>query len=53
MGKLDDKNWQVIGERMPYFGVITLDKFKPEVLDQNAIDDFFATGEMHIALVLE
>ena len=29
-----DKNWQVIGERMPYFGVILADEFKPESLER-------------------
>lgn len=50
--KQNDKNWQVIGERMPYFGVITKDEFKPEALDQNAVDEFFATGDAHIETVL-
>lgn len=50
--KQKDKNWQVIGEQMPYFGVITWDEFKPDVLDQTAIDKFFVTGEEHIERVL-
>lgn len=51
--KQKDKNWQVIGQRMPYFGVITKDEFKPDVLDETAVDDFFATGETHIEIVLD
>lgn len=50
--KQKDKHWQVIGEQMPYFGVITWDEFKPDVLDKTAIDKFFETGEEHIEKVL-
>ncbi len=48
-----DKNWQVIGERMPYFGVISAENLKPGAMDQEAVDEFFATGERHVGGVLD
>lgn len=52
VAKHSDKHWRAIGERMPYYGVITKEEFKPDVLDEKAVDTFFATGERHIETVL-
>lgn len=43
-----DKVWEFYGEKNPYFGVATIDKFKGENLTNTAKDEFFQTGEIHI-----
>ena len=52
LSKRTDKNWQAVGQRMPYYGVVSIDEFKPEVFDQTAFNYFFETGETHIELIL-
>lgn len=46
--KNTDRDWEIFGQTAPYFGVISDEKFKPENLDESAINDFFASGEQHI-----
>jgi SAM-dependent methyltransferase len=43
-----DRDWSEIGANEPYFGVITHDRFKRDVLDAVAIEDFFASGQHDI-----
>ncbi|SDA36974.1 class I SAM-dependent methyltransferase [Sphingomonas sp. NFR15] len=40
-----DRDWQIIGETEPFFGVLTADRFKRENLDENARREFFRSGE--------
>lgn len=47
-----DRAWIAWGERDPYFAVITMPEFRAGVLDQQAVDKFFAMGERHAAYVL-
>lgn len=44
-----DDEWEAWGQRDPYFGVLTHDRFRADVLDENAKADFFASGEADIA----
>jgi SAM-dependent methyltransferase len=43
-----DKVWEFYGEKDPYFGVATIDKFKEANLTLSAKDEFFKSGEDHI-----
>lgn len=43
-----DRDWQIIGETEPYFGVITHEEFKRENLTESARSDFYNTGRRHI-----
>jgi len=48
-----DESWRKFGKEDPYFGVITAERFRKENLDDAALADFFASGESHIANVIE
>ncbi|MEO6394113.1 MAG: methyltransferase domain-containing protein, partial [Pyrinomonadaceae bacterium] len=50
--KNSDQNWETYGKDNPYFGVLSDEKFMRAQLDEQAIDEFFATGETHIAEVM-
>ena len=45
-----DQDWEEWGKTAPYYGVATDDKFRDP--DAAALDDFFRTGEDHIAGVM-
>jgi SAM-dependent methyltransferase len=40
-----DRDWQIIGETEPYFGVLTSERFKRDHMDESARADFFLSGE--------
>lgn len=40
-----DKDWTIIGETEPYFGVLTSNRFKRENMDEQSRSDFFRSGE--------
>lgn len=40
-----DADWEEIGRANPYYGVLTDPRFKTENLNDEALADFFATGE--------
>lgn len=46
-----DHDWRLIGERSPYFGVLTEDRFLGTPLDEAALSAFFATGAADVAFV--
>ncbi len=48
-----DESWRKFGSNDPYFGVITAEKFRKKNLNEAALRDFFASGENHIAKILE
>lgn len=48
-----DRDWEIIGETDPYFGVLTHDKFKRENLDDAGRSEFFRTGQENISYFLE
>jgi SAM-dependent methyltransferase len=47
-----DREWQKFGEKDPYYGVISCDKFRSGQMDDSAKDDFFASGKAHIDYVI-
>jgi 2-polyprenyl-3-methyl-5-hydroxy-6-metoxy-1,4-benzoquinol methylase len=44
-----DQNWEHFGEHDPYWAVVTQDKFKRSNLNQDSLDEFFASGENWIS----
>lgn len=47
-----DTAWEEWGRRDPYFGVITDPKFRSAGINENAKQEFFASGESHVHGVL-
>jgi ubiquinone/menaquinone biosynthesis C-methylase UbiE len=47
------EQWERFGRVDPYYGVLAGDEFRRENLDDDALERFFATGEQHVASVLE
>jgi SAM-dependent methyltransferase len=47
-----DIAWEEWGRRDPYFGVITNPKFRRNVINQEAKEDLFLSGRMHVANVM-
>jgi SAM-dependent methyltransferase len=48
-----DESWRKFGKDDPYFGVLTAERFRRENLDEATLLDFFASGEDHVAHILE
>jgi SAM-dependent methyltransferase len=48
-----DAEWQKWGRQDPYFAVITNEKFRSTHLTEEAKHEFFESGHVHIAYVLE
>lgn len=48
-----DKSWQKFGKDDPYFGVLSAERFRKRNLDAASLSDFFASGEAHVAEVLD
>lgn len=47
--KDSDREWEKLGQTDPYYGVVSLDKFRRANLGPEALRDFFKTGEEHVA----
>ena len=48
-----DTDWEAFGRSNPYFGVLTDDRYRSEVLTADVKEEFFETGYAHVADVLE
>jgi SAM-dependent methyltransferase len=48
-----DESWRKFGKEDPYFGVLTAERFRKKNLDEAALSDFFASGEGHVAHILD
>lgn len=48
-----DKDWQQLGEKNPYQAVLGSDKYNQSALDEQALADFFVSGEAHVARVFD
>jgi SAM-dependent methyltransferase len=46
--KRQDRDWETWGKRNPYFGVIADSKFLRANLNDDSLDEFFASGEHHV-----
>ena len=53
LGRRSDSEWERFGRQDPYYGVVTLDRFRRDKLTEEAKRDFFTSGEDHIAFVFE
>ena len=47
-----DRTWRPFGRVDPYYGVLSNEQFRADRLDAKALDEFFQTGEDHVAWVL-
>lgn len=47
-----DNTWEKLGETDPYYGVLSHEKYHRDRLDQDALDEFFASGEKVIEHML-
>lgn len=47
-----DTEWEKWGRQDPYFGVITAERFRSDRLNDEALAEFFASGEHHVDGVL-
>jgi SAM-dependent methyltransferase len=47
-----DRDWELLGQEDPYFGVCTHPRFHRQNLDENQREAFFETGREHIASVM-
>src|SRR3990172_4801439 len=52
-GKNPDKEWEKFGKKEPYYGVMTLDKFRKDKLDNKSIDEFIQSGRDHVEYVMD
>lgn len=49
LGDNTDKSWQSLGEKDPYYAVLTCDKFRRDRLDEKTKEEFFQTGKKHVS----
>lgn len=47
-----DKDWILLGEKEPYWSVLTQPKYKPKNISPDVLDDFYSTGEEEIEWVV-
>jgi SAM-dependent methyltransferase len=47
-GRGTDRDWKIWGETNPYFGVLTDPKFLNANLNKASLQEFFASGELHV-----
>jgi SAM-dependent methyltransferase len=48
-----DRSWEAYGRENPYYGVLTQPQFLGRRLDAATLAEFFASGERHVAAVME
>lgn len=48
-----DRDWEQWGATDPYFGVFSRDRFRTDTLTEQVKDEFFSSGEAHVARVLQ
>ncbi|HET8649121.1 MAG TPA: class I SAM-dependent methyltransferase [Gemmatimonadales bacterium] len=51
--KSTDRNWQRLGQRNPYYGVVSDERNRADRLDAAAYARFFESGERHVAGTLD
>lgn len=47
------KDWEILGLNEPYFGVITVEKYRKNNLTKKDIEEFYASGDVDIKRVLD
>jgi len=53
IGDNTDRSWEKLGRQDPYYGVLTGEKFRSSKLDAGARQEFFASGSVHMAELLQ
>ena len=48
-----DRQWEIFGEKEPYFGVLANTKYRLENLNEEALCEFFESGQRHLSEMLE
>jgi len=48
-----DRDWESLGEAEPYWAVITHEKYRRQNLTEEALDEFYETGEKYADLLLQ
>lgn len=48
-----DREWEKFGQQDPYYGVLSLQRFRKERLTEEARKEFFRSGEAHVAFVMD
>jgi 2-polyprenyl-3-methyl-5-hydroxy-6-metoxy-1,4-benzoquinol methylase len=46
-------DWERLAAREPYWAVLTDDKYRSSTITEGALQEFFASGESHVALLFE
>jgi SAM-dependent methyltransferase len=52
MSSRSDAAWRAYGDRDPYYGVLSADRYRSANLDEAARREFFASGEAHVDRLL-
>jgi len=52
IGDNSDRSWETLGRTDPYYGVLTDQRFRRAKLDASALEEFFASGSVHMAGLL-
>jgi SAM-dependent methyltransferase len=47
-----DRDWDVLGEREPFFGVLAEDRFRVDRLDEAAVEAFYETGRVDVEYIV-
>ena len=47
-----DREWEKLGRDEPYYAVLSRERFRRDELNDNAIQEFFQSGEDHVRFVL-
>jgi hypothetical protein len=53
VGHRSDNEWEKMGKVDPYYGVVTLDKFRRDQLTDESLDEFFKSGSDHIEFIVD
>ena len=48
-----DRDWETIGATDPYYGVLTDSRYRRGELDEEALREFFRSGEQHVDLIAD
>lgn len=48
-----DREWERLGQRDPYYGVLSQDRFRSDRVNDDSLREFFKSGQDHIDFVLE
>jgi len=53
LSRNSDNEWEKFGKNDPYFGVISMDKFRRDKLDDNTKKEFFESGREHVKYIID